>query len=229
MVELETGAVVSAEALVRWQDPGRGLLGPPEFIGAAEGLGLISAIGHWVLCAACRQAAEWGDLPVAMNVSPHEARDRRLAARMSAQMRAHDLGPAGLTVELTESAAAEGGVDTVIALALAGFPVAIDDFGTGHSSLARLAGLPFSCLKIDRSFVSGLEDDDPRALAVVRVILDLGRSLGMEIVAEGIETPGQLEILRGLGCRLGQGYLLGRPVPAADLPRESVALPTSTA
>ena len=225
IVDLADGTVEGAEALVRWQDPDRGLLLPDEFIEAAEGLGLIGAIGEWVLREACRQAAEWGPrLHVSINLSPRQIREPGLAARMLDRVHSAGLSPSQFTLELTESAAAEDGTSALIDLANVGFTVAIDDFGTGYSSLARLSALPVRKLKIDRSFVDAL-GADPRAEAVVRAIVDLARSLGLEPVAEGIETAEQLHTLRALGCRSGQGYLLGRPVVAADLVLDAVTLP----
>jgi diguanylate cyclase (GGDEF)-like protein/PAS domain S-box-containing protein len=225
IVDLTDGRVAGAEGLVRWQDPDRGLLPPGEFIEAAEGLGLIGAIGEWVLREACRQAAAWEHrLPVSINLSPRQVREPGLAARMVERLREAGLDTSLFTLELTESAAAEEGTSALTDLANVGFTIAIDDFGTGYSSLARLSALPVRELKIDRSFVAAL-GSDRRAEAVVRAIVDLARSLGLEAVAEGIETAEQLRTLRALGCRRGQGYLLGRPVAAADLPRGCVTLP----
>jgi EAL domain-containing protein (putative c-di-GMP-specific phosphodiesterase class I) len=143
---------------------------------------------------------------------------------MVERLREAGLDTSLFTLELTESAAAEEGTSALTDLANVGFTIAIDDFGTGYSSLARLSALPVRELKIDRSFVAAL-GSDRRAEAVVRAIVDLARSLGLEAVAEGIETAEQLRTLRALGCRRGQGYLLGRPVAAADLPRGCVTLP----
>ena len=225
IVDLTDGSVTAAEALVRWEDPERGLLMPDEFIGAAEGLGLIGAIGDWVLREACRQAATWDNsLRISINLSPRQIREPGLAARMLDRVQVAGLAAELFTLELTESAAAEDGTSALIDLANVGFTVAIDDFGTGYSSLARLSALPVRQLKIDRSFVEAL-GADPRAEAVVRAIVDLARSLGLEPVAEGIETAEQLHTLRALGCRRGQGYLLGRPVAAGDLVVDAITLP----
>ena len=225
IVDLHTGEVLGAEALVRWQDPDRGLLLPGEFIEAAEGLGLIGSIGDWVLREASRQAAAWGPhLRVSINLSPRQVREPGLAARMLERVGDVGLATDRFILELTESAAAEDGTSALTDLSGAGFAIAIDDFGTGYSSLARLSTLPVQELKVDRSFVSAL-GTDPRSEAVVRAIVDLARSLGLEPVAEGIETAEQLHTLRALGCVRGQGYLLGRPVPAADLPLTAVTLP----
>jgi EAL domain-containing protein (putative c-di-GMP-specific phosphodiesterase class I) len=212
-----------AEALVRWDDPSRGLVAPVEFVPFAEDTGLIDELGEWVLEALCRQRLAWQaeglDPEVTFNVSPRELRRTVFAEHVSSRLATHGLDPARVTVEVTESAAMgdHGVTEPVLRdLAAAGFRVAIDDFGAGYSSLSRLRDLPVQLLKIDRSFLRDVPAR-PEATAVVVAILELARALSMEAVAEGVETPEQREFLVQRGCTLAQGFLLGRPGPARDL------------
>jgi len=222
IVELQERRTVAAEALARWPDRGD-LLPAARFIPLAEDLGLIDAIGEWVVGEACRQAAEWRSrgeaLDVAFNLSLQELWRADLPERIAAQTSSAGLEPGALIVEVTESSAMTDPVRTQEVLGrlrAEGFTLALDDFGTGHSSLGRLAELPCQLLKIDRSFTARLPGD-PSAAAMVTAIVDLARRLGMRAVAEGIETDEQLRFLAELGCPLGQGYLLGRPVAADQL------------
>jgi diguanylate cyclase (GGDEF)-like protein/PAS domain S-box-containing protein len=229
VVDLRDGRIVGAEALVRWLDPERGLIPPLEFIPAAEGLGLIERIGEWVFEEACRQVAEWRragtPLAVSINLSLRQVWQTDLAQELLERVRASGSEAAQFVIEITESTAmtdSSRGEQAMRALADAGFRLAIDDFGTGYSSLARLKDMPVEILKIDRSFVADAHADP----SIVRTIVELARNLGLRPVAEGIETPDQWRALRDVGCRYGQGYLFARPVPAAELPTGSVALPT---
>ncbi len=202
------------EALLRWRQPGRGGLVPPDaFIPLAEEIGLISAIGEWVLRAACAEAARWpGELCVAVNVAAPQFETGRLVGAVGDALAASGLPGHRLELELTESALLRYGgatLEQLRALKRLGVQVSLDDFGTGHSSLTQLRSFPFDRVKIDRSFA-----DDA---AVVRAVAALGASLGMRTTAEGVETPDQLRRLREEGCTEAQGYLLGRPVPAAAL------------
>jgi EAL domain-containing protein (putative c-di-GMP-specific phosphodiesterase class I) len=215
--ELATGTLVGAEALARWRHRDEEIP-PTEFIAIAEDSSLITDIGRWVLEHACAAAAGWhelrpdGPLPrIAVNVSGRQVVEGDLVADVRSALAASGLEPACLTIELTESAVMEhSGValDRLDALRRLGVRVSIDDFGTGYSSLGRLQALPVDEVKIDRSFI----DVDP----VVESVLALGASLGLDVVAEGIELPEQLARLRDRGCA-GQGYLLGRPMAADDL------------
>ena len=219
---LADGRITGAEALVRWNDPERGMVSPAEFIPLAEDTGLIEAIGGWVLDATCRQARAWRDLgleiEVGFNASPLELVSPGYAHRVAERMRAHGLGPGMLVMEIIESALSEPAavapvLERVSAL---GVRVAIDDFGAGFSSLTRLRHLTVHILKLDRSFLAGVPEDE-RGGALIAAMLRLGRELGLEVVAEGIETAGQLEHLRAAQADCGQGFHLARPMPAAEL------------
>jgi diguanylate cyclase (GGDEF)-like protein/PAS domain S-box-containing protein len=233
IMDLVTGELVSAEALVRWNHPTRGRLAPDTFIPLAEETGLIDEIGTWVLRTACVEVARWarrskGRVPrVGVNLSPHQLADPQLPWTIQAALAEAGAVPAWLGLEVTESLLMvnTGAVlERLHAIRSLGVSIAIDDFGTGFSSLAYLQQFPMSHIKIDRSFVIPL-DDPARDSGVVRAIVEIGRSLGMATVAEGIETEAQLERLRGLGCDLGQGFLLGRPLHS-DVIADLVANPS---
>ena len=219
-VDLDSGRCVGVEALLRWQHPQRGSVPPDQFIPLAEQTGLIKAVGRWVLNAALRQAREWlsegRDVPIAVNLSMRDLHDPDLPEAVVGLLRRWQVPPSQLVVEITENGLmADPGraLQTITALRLMGIRIAIDDFGTGYSSLAYLKRLPVDELKIDRSFVRELATDDDD-LAIVRSTISLGHDLGLIIVAEGIEDARTLERLRQLGCDVGQGYLIGRPMPA---------------
>ena len=224
VVVLAAGRTRAVEALVRWQHPTQGLLAPAAFIDVAERTALIDELGGWVVEESCRQLAGWRsagvDLRVAFNVSPRQLRRGAVLVRLEAALRATGAPPDRLIAEVTETTAVEDlleGRDVLTAFAGLGMGVALDDFGTGLSSLGRLAELPADSLKLDRSLISGLPDGRA-AQALVRAAVQLGRGLGLKIVAEGVERPEQLRWLRDVGCDLAQGYLLSRPVPAAAVP-----------
>ncbi|USX55641.1 bifunctional diguanylate cyclase/phosphodiesterase [Lentzea sp. HUAS12] len=220
IVDLATSAVTSAEALVRWQRPGRGLLGPDAFIGLAEETGLIVPLGEKVLEAACGQAVRWNgegrSLGVTVNVSTRELATPGFLPRLDRVITTAGLAPNRLTVEVTESVwADEPAMRSLVAVREAGIRVALDDFGTGYSSLSYLQRYPFDVVKIDRSFTGALGRNG-RTEGVIRCIIALAEVLGAKTVAEGIETPEQADWLRDAGCSYAQGYLFGRPADAAE-------------
>ncbi|HGA2320070.1 TPA: phosphodiesterase DibA [Pseudomonas putida] len=222
--DLFTAQMVGVEALVRWQHPERGLVPPGEFIPIAERTGLIAEIDAWVLREACRQMVRWQEdgrmlAFVAVNISSRLFGQRELYRQVADVLHETGLDPALLELEVTESAVMEDpevALEQLHRLRELGLNLAIDDFGTGYSSLLRLKRLPVQKLKIDQGFVAGLplDDDD---IAIVRVIIALARSMGMQVHAEGIEQAEQARFLLEQQCQLGQGYWFGRPVPAGDL------------
>ena len=224
IVSLETGKISAAEALVRWQDPARGLIAPSEFISLAEETGLIRGIGRHVLTEACRQARRWHDegmradpVRVHVNLSVAELRDPDLIPSVRHVLEVFALPPEMLALEITESELlgdAAGSVKRFEELRRLGVHISLDDFGTGYSSLSYLHSLPLDSLKIAKPFVDGLVGNG-REAGFIAMIVDLARTLGLEVIAEGIETPTQLSALRELGVESGQGYLLGRPAPVA--------------
>ncbi|MET0422354.1 MAG: EAL domain-containing protein [Actinoplanes sp.] len=218
-VDLRTGEIIGFEALVRWQHPTRGLVPPLDFIGVAEATGLIIPIGRWVLTEACRQAVAWNrPLKMAVNVSVRQFDHGDLATTV-AEVLAETGMPANLLVlEMTESVLltdTDENLARIVRLKALGVLLAMDDFGTGYSSLAYLRRFPMDVLKVDRSFVDRLGGDSEDE-ALVRTIIRLGQRFGMTTVAEGIENPIQLEVLRDMGCDHAQGYFLSRPVPAPE-------------
>ncbi|CAN5835636.1 EAL domain-containing protein [soil metagenome] len=219
-VDLRSWQVTGFEALLRWQHPTLGAVSPVEFIAVAEEAGLIGDIGAWVLREACRQAAGWpGALTVSVNVSPVQAMSQDLRTVVLAALRESGLPATRLELEITESIFlhdAKTTLDQLHALRATGLRIALDDFGTGYSSLAYLRRFPFDTLKIDRSFVRELMQR-PDARAIVKMILGLARTLQMKTVAEGVEEPAQAGLLTHHGCTTLQGYLVARPMPAAQV------------
>jgi diguanylate cyclase (GGDEF)-like protein/PAS domain S-box-containing protein len=220
IVDLRTGELVGAEALVRWDHPTQGRIAPSVFIPLAEETGLIDEIGAWVLRTACTEVTRWAGLSpgrvprVSINLSAHQLADPQLAWTVQAAMAHAGATPSWVTLELTESMLMQNSsayLERLHAIRALGVQIAIDDFGTGYSSLAYLERFPVTHIKIDRSFVTPL-DDPSRGSGVVRAIVEIGRALSLTTVAEGIETPTQLQRLRELGCVLGQGYLFSRPL-----------------
>ena len=224
LVDLATGRVLGAEALLRWEHPDRGLLGPGEFIEVAEASDLIIPIGAWVLREALRQLRAWqdsvpalGDFRLSINLSGRQLADPAFPAQVARLLRSYDLDPGRIEFELTETAlVAEGPQveDAVRALTAIGTGLALDDFGTGYASLRYVRRFPFDTLKLDRSFLAGSEPED---VALVTAAIAMGRALGMHVLAEGIERTEQLEAIRAMGCELGQGYLFARPLAASGL------------
>jgi diguanylate cyclase (GGDEF)-like protein/PAS domain S-box-containing protein len=222
-IELATGMVDSVEALVRWQHRSRGLLGPDEFIALAERTGLIRDLTDRVLELALQQCATWRseglDIPVAVNLSPRLLGQTDLVPAVRRALETANVPAGRLTLEITESAFPENTrllTATLDQLGELGVRLSVDDFGTGWSSLSKLKELPVQELKIDRSFVFALADDDTDH-SIVRSILELARSLNLTVVAEGVETPEVLALLDSLGCPLAQGYLFSKPVPGPKL------------
>ena len=222
-VEAGSLALCGVEALVRWQHPQRGLLMPAAFIDLAEQVGLMAPLGAQVLQLAVAQCRAWLDMglhcPVAVNVSPSQFNDPQFVERLLALLQQARLPPALLSIEITESMAMTHGpaiVQRLEALRAAGVQVAIDDFGTGFSNLSHLSQLPLDVLKIDRSLIDGI-GVNAKSEAIVRAILGMARALGHRVVAEGIETRPQLQFLQRQGCDMVQGFLLARPMPAAQI------------
>ncbi len=221
IADLKTGAVVAAEALVRWNHPTRGLVAPGEFIPLAEETGLIVPIGEFVLDEACRRArdthaqrGEGGRLSMHVNLSAVELQHVDVLARVSQTLRRHQLEPEQLVLEITESVLVDAQMSATLRdLHQTGVRLALDDFGTGYSSLSYLRSFPLDVLKIAKPFVDGIADGREER-SFVRLIVELAKTLGLEVVAEGIETAGQLDVLRELGCDLGQGFFLAPPLTA---------------
>ena len=223
-MEAASGHVIGVEALVRWQHPEWGLVLPARFIPIAEETGQITALGQWILEEACRQHAQWlsqgvGRIPVSVNVSSIQLRDATLPQTLAQMLALYGVAPAGIELELTESFLMDNAIATVESLEklkAIGVSLAIDDFGTGYSSLNYLHQFPIDKLKIDQSFVRDMLDD-PADLAITQAIIGLGHTLGLRVVAEGVEHAEEAELLRQSGCDELQGYLFGKPMPAAEL------------
>lgn len=211
-VDAATGALAGVEALLRWRHPTRGPIPPAAFIPIAEEAGLIVPIGEWVLRTACRDAVRWPGLLVSVNVSPAQFRQRGLVRAVERALAESGLEPWRLELEITEGLLIQNAGEalrTLERLKRLGVAIAMDDFGTGYSSLSYLHKFPFDKIKIDRSFVGQLDREGGNA-AIIRAIVGLGRSFGIRICAEGVETAAQLEVLRREGCEQAQGYLFGR-------------------
>jgi EAL domain-containing protein (putative c-di-GMP-specific phosphodiesterase class I) len=224
-IHLRSSRIVGLEALVRWQHPTRGMVPPDQFIPLAEETGSIVSIGGWVVWEACRQAKVWQErwpatppLTIAVNLSARQLQHPGILDEVQAALAAAGLDPQNLVLEITETAIMEqldAAITILTELRRLGVRLALDDFGTGYSSLSYLQRLPVDILKIDRSFVSGVAGGTEDS-ALARAIVTLGQTLGLEVVAEGVETAEQLAALRELGCQLGQGYYFARPLgPAA--------------
>ncbi len=223
LVNAEDASLVAVEALLRWQHPDLDLVSPADFIPLAEDTGLIVPIGEWVLRSACERHREWreaggGPLRMMVNISARQFRDEGFAAMVGGVLAATAMPPECLTLELTESMLMDGTERAIARLAqlrALGVGLAIDDFGTGYSSLAYLKRFPIDELKIDRLFVRGI-DRNVRDAALVSAIISLGHSLGLRVVAEGVETPGHLKVLQSEGCDIAQGFHFSRPLPWED-------------
>ena len=223
-VDLHSGHITGAEALIRWQHPTRGLVGPAHFIALAEERGLIVQLGEWVMQQACRQNIAWqragmAPMPIAINLSAHHFRKPSLLRDVQKILYENDLPAYCLELELTEVSImqdADATISTMKRLKEVGVYLALDDFGTGYSSLSQLKGLPLDNIKLDQSFVRGLGHDEDD-LAICTAVIAMGKALGLKVIAEGVESHKQLALLRKLGCDVGQGYLFARPLPAPQL------------
>lgn len=223
-LNLQTGEIKSVEALIRWQHPRRGLLAPIEFIPLAEESGRITEIGRWVVLAACRQLAQWrgsacSQLRIAVNLSGRELDDESLVDHVRDALHSEDVDPSMLEVELTEEIFIqniEHNLNQLSRLHELGVHLAIDDFGVGYSSLGYLRDFPVDLLKIDRSFITDVTERHDDAV-ITRAVINLAHNLGIQVVAEGVETEEQLDFLKAHRCNLAQGYLISRPIPAEDL------------
>ncbi len=228
LVRASTGIISGFEALLRWQHPERGLVSPAIFIPLAEETGLIGAIGAWVLQQACQDAASWpGELKVAVNLSPAQFTSRILVDDVAEALAHSGLPAHRLELEITESVLLQdddAALSTLHELRGLGSRIAMDDFGTGYSSLSYLRRFPFDKIKIDQSFVRGMADHGD-CLAIVRAVIGLGRSLGIAVNAEGVETPEQLAALRAEGCGELQGYLFSQPKPQREVAAMLTACP----
>lgn len=233
-INIATGQIVAVEALIRWHHPVRGLVSPAEFITLAEDSGLIAPIGQWVIREACRQAHAWRVSGVepprcAVNLSVRQFSVDGLIDDVVQALASAQLDASALELEITESllmANPDRTLQTLMQLHRMGVHIAIDDFGTGYSSLAYLKRFPAQTLKIDRSFVKDLPDD-PDDATITKALVAMAHSLGLEVVAEGVETEAQLDFLRTIGCDQVQGYLLGRPMPPEQLAARLLPCATS--
>jgi Amt family ammonium transporter len=230
LVDLQTGAVLGMEALLRWEHPTRGLIPPLSFIPLAEETGLILPIGRWVLETACHRLRDWQrrfpaaeNLAISVNLSARQFAESSLVSKVAAILDHAGLEPGCLELEITESVVmdqSEASVERLRGLRALGVKLVLDDFGTGYSSLSYLRRLPLDTIKVDRSFVSGLGGVDPADGPIVQAVIALAHGLGIDVVAEGIETAAQLASLRELDCDRGQGYWFARPLP--DLAMEAL-------
>jgi diguanylate cyclase (GGDEF)-like protein/PAS domain S-box-containing protein len=223
VLELETNTMVGVEALIRWIEPDGTMVPPADFIPLAEELGLIEVIGDWVVRELVYQIKAWKelgiDLEVGFNLSPRQFWQPDLSERILERIRAGGIQPDRLVVEITETSAMmdpDRAQEIIWKLHHAGLKIAIDDFGTGYSSLSRLRDLPVEVLKIDRSFVRNVNGDD-QAASIVSAFIELARGLRMSTLAEGIESPQELQLLRDRGCELGQGFVFSKPVPPEEI------------
>jgi EAL domain-containing protein (putative c-di-GMP-specific phosphodiesterase class I)/ActR/RegA family two-component response regulator len=229
-VNVQTGKIISAEALIRWLHPEKGLISPAQFIPSAEATGFIVQLGEWVLQTACRQIQVWQNagfsgLRVAVNLSARQFHQPDLSSRVAQILAEIGLEPSSLELELTESLMVEdapSAIATLQQLKSLGVSISIDDFGTGYSSLSYLAQYPFDTLKIDRCFISNITHGCTNA-AIVKAIIEMAHSLCLEVIAEGVETEAEKDFLWRYKCDTMQGYLFSPPLPAADFEQLLVA------
>jgi len=225
-IDISSGEMTGCEALIRWLDPEFGMIYPVHFVSIAEECGLIVPIGRWVMREACRQVKAWLDsgldaVPVSVNISAVEFRHKNFLEGVSQILKETGLAPCYLELELTEGILmhdAEASALVLEALKRMGLKLAIDDFGTGYSSLSYLKRFPIDTLKIDQSFVRDIATDTDGA-TIVSAVIGMGKNLNQRVIAEGVETPDQLDFLRTQRCAVGQGYLFGHPASAEDFAR----------
>jgi len=227
IVALDSGRIVGFEALLRWQHPTRGMLGPEEFIFVAEETGLIRELGWWSLREACQQMSKWRasseaclDLTISVNLSAKQLLQQHLVDEMSKLLRETTLPPESLKLEITESAVMAdpaAAAEMLQQIKSLGIRLAIDDFGTGYSSLSYLHRFPLDTLKIDRSFISGGEEGDG-GMEIARTIMPMAQNLRLDVVAEGVETIEQVTLLKKLQCKYAQGFYFSKPLAPEDVP-----------
>ncbi len=225
VVDLITGALLSAEALIRWEHPDRGFVSPDDFIPLAEESGLIVPIGAWVLGQACERLAQWQltnpSMTVAVNLSVRQIVSPGIVDMVANALARSGVPPRNVCLEVTESVFmndADYFGETLLRLRALGVRLSIDDFGTGYSSLSYLKRFPVDAVKVDKAFIDGL-GADPHDSALVAAIVAMADALGLVVTAEGVESPEQLSILRKLQCQRGQGFYLAQPMPAAEMDR----------
>lgn len=224
LLDMRSGTITGFEALTRWQHPNHGDVPPADFIPVAESSIFIDRLTSWLVEAGCRQLHDW-DLAglrydLSLNISSRNLHDDKLADILEGHCAAHGIAPTRITLELTESAAMRDAVlvlNVLKRLRKKGFKLSMDDFGTGYSSLAELLRLPFSEIKIDRIFVHECIDSHD-SHAIVRMVIDLGHAMNLSVVAEGIETVEEFNLLRQMGCDMAQGYIVSHPIAATELP-----------
>jgi EAL domain-containing protein (putative c-di-GMP-specific phosphodiesterase class I) len=221
IVNIAQNRIVGLEGLVRWRHPERGLISPAEFIPVAEETGLIVALGEWVLRQACADAAKWpNEIKIAVNLSPAQFRSMNLAQTVVDALATSGVAPSRLELEITEEILLGHNHQNLALLQQLrdlGIQIVIDDFGIGYSSLNYLRLFPFDRIKIDRSFINDLSSGNDLSFAIVQAVTTLARALDVPSTAEGIETKGQLELVRAAGCTEFQGYLFSKPRPAREL------------
>jgi EAL domain-containing protein (putative c-di-GMP-specific phosphodiesterase class I)/ActR/RegA family two-component response regulator len=223
-IDLHTGAAVGAEALVRWQTPTGATLPPDSFLPYAEENGLMGPLTEWVMRNAVDQVAQWAaadfHINLAVNISATNLHDLSLPDALAEMCRASGLKANNFTLELTETASMRDAakmMDVLARFRIKEFSLSIDDFGTGYSSLVQLQRLPFSEIKIDRSFVFGMDKIKENAV-IAKTVIDMGHNLGLQVCAEGVENEASLEMLKEYGCDFAQGYLISKPIAASDIP-----------
>ena len=237
LIDLSTNQMVGAEALARWQHPERGLVSPTLFIPIAEDTGLIVSIGYWILEESCRQAKAWSNeyemenFTISVNLSGKQLQRDDVIDRISQILTSTGLPASLLKLEITESILMEDRDDLIEKMVLLkelGVQLALDDFGTGYSSLSTLRSFPIDTLKIDRAFISRLGEEES-ALPIVKAILGLAKTMQMTVTGEGVENQDQQDIIRELGCQVGQGYFYDRPLKPDDFALRLVGTDTNSA
>jgi FOG: EAL domain len=220
---LETGKITSCEALLRWQNPKFGFVSPGQFIPIAEDSGLIIEIGNWVIEQACKQLREWkklgiSNIRIAVNISPKQFKEDTLASKIFQYLKEYDIDPKMLEIEITESSMTdeEDTMTILKQLKSMGLIISIDDFGTGYSSLSYIKRYPIDIIKIDQSFIRDM-DNDEKDRAIAKTIVHLAHSLGLDVIAEGVEKEEHVRFLKEYQCKKAQGFLFSKPVSVEQL------------